>query len=175
MATGYINLFPGGVAPDGSGTGNNTAALSYEISGGTQATNSPKVTQMKLLFDATTDEHWLFSLLLPGDYASGGTLRGEFKMTSATTGNIQMKASQVTTADAASDTNKIFETVTTTGAVAVPGTAGIIKEFTITLTTTGMAANEKCVLFIGRDPDDANDTATGDLELIALNLEYTTV
>src|SRR3972149_8831079 len=103
MGTGTLNLFPGGIAPDGSGTGNNTAALSYEVSTGTQTTNTPKATQLKLLFDGTTDEHWLFGFLIPGDYLSGGTLRGVVKFTSATSGNAIMKAGQVTTVNDSTD------------------------------------------------------------------------
>lgn len=175
MATGYINLFPGGVAPDGSGSGNNTAALSYEVSTGTQTTNTPKATQLKLLFDGTTDEHWLFSLLLPGDYSSGGTLRGEVKFTSATSGNAIMKGGQVTTVtDSTDDDAVIFAAGDLSAAIAADITQGQTTAFTIALTTTNMAANDKCILFIGRDPDNASDTITTDLELLALNLEYTT-
>jgi len=175
MATGYINLFPGGVAPDGSGTGNNTAALSYEVSTGTQTSNTPKATQLKLLFDAATDEHWLFSFMLPGDYASGGTLRLKAKMTSATTGNVVMKAGQVTDIDSSTaDGSKVFAAGDVSAATAVPATAGQTFEITITLTTTDMAANRHCVIFIGRDADNVNDTATGDLELLSANFEYVT-
>ena len=97
MATGFIALFPGGIAPDGSGSGNNTAALSYEVSAAVQTTNTPKATQLKLLFDGATDEHWLFSFLLPGNYASGGTLRGKVKFTSAITGTATRSKPTATT------------------------------------------------------------------------------
>lgn len=175
MATGFLNLFPGGLAPDGSGTGNNTAALSYEVSGAAQTANTPKVTQLKLLFDGATDEHWLFSLLLPGDYASGGTLRGKVKFTSAVTGNAIMKASQKATIDSSTDDDALaFVAAVLSAAIAAPATQGQVVEFTVALTTTDMAANRKCVIFIGRDPDNASDTITTDLELLALNFEYTT-
>lgn len=176
MATGFISLFPGGTAPDGSGAGNNTAALSYEVSAGVQATNTPKAMQLKLLFDAATDEHWMFAFLLPGDYASGGTLRGAFKMTSAQAAgaDVQWKGSQVTTADAATDVNKIFETAVTALVSVASDAAGLLRNFIIALTTTGMAANRKCVVFIGRDADAVADDAAGDAELVVLTLEYVT-
>ena len=175
MATGYIFLFPGGVATDGSGTGNNTAALSYEVSAATQTTNTPKVTQLKLLFDGATDEHWMFSFLIAGDYSSGGTLRGEVKFTSATTGNAIMKGGQVTTVtDSTDDDALTFAAGDVSAAVAADATQGQTTPFTIALTTTSMLANDKCVVFIGRDPDNASDTITTDLELLALTLEYTT-
>ena len=175
MATGYINLFPGGIAPDGSGSGNNTAALSYEVSAAAQTSNTPKVTQLKLLFDGTTDEHWLFCFLLPGDYASGGTLRGIVKFTSATTGTAIMKGGQVTSVDSSTDDDAlVFVAADVSASISAPGTQGQTIGFTITLTATNMAVARKCVIFIGRDPDNASDTITTDLELLVLNLEYTT-
>ncbi|MGD9714927.1 MAG: hypothetical protein AB7V46_23130, partial [Thermomicrobiales bacterium] len=134
------------------------------------------VAQQKLLFDGgSTDEYWLFSFQLPADYGSGGTLRGIFKMTSANSGNISMSGSIVCSANTSSDDDGLaYNTVATTGAVSVPGTQGQTKEFTLALTTTGMAAQRSCKAFIGRDASDTtNDTATGDLELVNLNLEYT--
>lgn len=173
MATGYYTLFPGGIAPDGSGSGNNTAALSYEVSGATQTTLTPKTSQLKLLFDASTDEHWMFSFLTPGDYASGGTLRGILKMTSATTGTTGMKGGQVTTVDASTDDDALaFAAADLSASITVPGTQGQTVPFTVALTTTNMAANRKCVMFIGRHA--AGDSATGDAELLGLNFEYTT-
>jgi hypothetical protein len=169
---GIYTLFPGGTGPDNTGTGNNSAALTYEVSTGTQTTNTPKATQLKLLFDAATDSHWMFSLIIPSTYVSGGTLRGKFKMASATSGNIIMKASQITVSDTAQDNASVFPAPASSGAVAVPGTAGAIAQFTITLPTTNFSPNRKCVIFIGRDADDAGDTATGNLELTNLNFEY---
>ena len=175
MPTGYIILFPGGIAPDGTGTGNNTAALSYEVSAATQTTNTPKATQLKLLFDGTTDEHWLFSFLTPGDYSSGGTLRGTVKFTSATTGAAIMKGGQSTSVDSSTDDDALtFAAGDLSASISAPGTQGQTIGFTIALTTTNMAVNRKIVVFIGRDPDHASDTITTDLELLALNFEYTT-
>jgi hypothetical protein len=176
MATGYLQLFPGGTGPDASAS-SATAAMSYDASTTVGSGNVPKVGSIKLLFDATADEHWFFSLFLPGDYASGGTLRGKFKMTSATTGNVVWKGSQGSTIDSSTDDDALtLVTPTGSGQVSVPATQGQVKEFTITLTTTNMAANRRCVLMIGRDADStlATDDATGDAELLNLLFEYTT-
>ena len=175
MATGYILLFPGGTAPDGTGSVNNTSALSYEVSTGTQTTNTPKRSILKLLFDGTTDEHWLFSLLNPGDYASGGTLRGKVKFTSATSGTAIMKGGQVSTIDSSTDDDAaVYAAADLSASITAPGTQGQTVEFSIALTTTNMLANRHISLFIGRDPDHASDTITTDLELIDLNFEYVT-
>lgn len=175
MSVAYIQLFPGGCAPDGT-AGNATAAYSYETSTGTPPTNAPKVFQVKLLFDAATDEHWESQFLMPGDYASGGSLRGVFKMTSATSGNVKWKGAQCSTVDASTaDSAKVYDTVVTAANVAAPGTLGQTASFTMDLTMTSAAANRNCCVFIGRDADDGtNDTATGDAELLSLEFYYTT-
>lgn len=172
--TGYLSLFPGGVGSDGTGTINNAAALSYEVSVAGQTSNTPKATALKLLFDGTTDEHWMFSLLIPGDYSSGGTIRGEGKATSATTGNVIMKAGQVTSVDASSDDDALaFAAGDLSAAIAAPGVQGQTVPFTITLTTTNMAANRQCRIFVGRDADNASDTMNAtDFEVLSLNFEY---
>lgn len=174
--TAIVKLFPGGSATDGTGSGNNTAALSETVSTGTQTADSPKTTHLKLLFDGTTDEHWTFSLLLPNDYTSGGTLRGVVIFTSATTGVAGMKGSIVCSTNASTDNDAmVFNTVTYSSAISAPGTQGQSAPFTVALTTTGMAANRHCNGFIGRDADNtggAADDITTDLELESLNLEY---
>lgn len=172
--TGYIVLFPGGVGPDNTGSGNNSAALSMDVSTGTQTTNTPKATALKLLFDGATDEHWTFSLQTPGDYVSGGTLRGHVKFTSATTGTAVMKAGQVSTTDSSTDDDAtVFVAADVSGSISAPGTQGQTVEFTIALTTTNMGAEKLLRVFIGRDPDNASDDIATDLELMDLNLEYT--
>ena len=175
MATGILNLFPGGVAPDNTGTGNATAALSYEVSAAAQTANTPKATQLKLLFDGATDEHWTFSFELPSDYASGGTLRGVVKFTTAVSGTAIMKAGQVSTINSSTDDDAlVYAAADLSASITAPATQGQTVEFTITLTTTNMAVNRKIAMFIGRDPDNASDTITTDLELLAINFEYTT-
>lgn len=172
MATAYLNLFPGGTAPDGSGTGNNTAALSYVVSTGAQTTNTPKATFLELLFDAATDEHWMFSFQMPGDYASGGTLRGKIKSATVSAGNAIMKAGISPSTGAVND--DLFNAGDLSSAVALPATAEQEVEFTIALTVTSVVANGRVVVFVGRDADNASDTATGDVKLTSLNFEYTT-
>lgn len=172
MATGRIIIFPGGFAPDGSGAGNNTAALSYEVSTGTQTVNTPKVTRHKLLFDFATDEHWMFQFKMPGDYVSGGTLRGQIGVNAVSPGNVIMKggASEST----GNRTDDVFLAADVSAAIAMPATANQGTEFTIGLTMTSIAANDEVILFVGRDANNASDTVNAnDVELTSLNLEYT--
>lgn len=171
MASGYVVLFPGGGAPDGSGTGNNTAALSYEVSTGSQTANTPKVTRYKLLFDPTTDEHWLFQFKMPGDYASGGTLRGQIGVAAVSPGNVIMKGG--ISESSGNRTDDVFLAGDVSAAVTMPGTANQGTEFTLALTMTNIVANDEVVVFLGRDADNASDTVNAnDVELTSLNFEY---
>ena len=172
MATGYVLLFPGGYGPDASGTGNNSAALDYLVSTGTQTTNTPKLSRLRLAFDSATDEHWMFELKMPGDYSSGGTFRGSVA-TAATTGNIIMKAG--IGESSGTNTDDVFLAADVSSAIAASGTANTEVEFTITLTMTSIAANDPVVLFIGRDADNSSDTVnSNDVYLYDLTMEYTT-
>jgi len=65
--------------------------------------------------------------------------------------------------------------VNTSSATAVPATAGYLDEISLALTNfdSGAAGDFLAVKF-SRDANHASDTATGDLELIAASLEFTT-
>ena len=174
MATSRILLpIPGGVAPDGSGTGNNPATPEKVVSSGTQTTNTPKLSYVRLLFDASTDEHWIWNFQLPTDWVSGGTLRLVWS-SKGTTNNVVWKGGVKSITPSSDDADAAIYVAGDLGtATAVPGTVGQNKETTITLTTTGFAAGEWLSVFVGRDADHASDTSTSDACLEALTLEYT--
>jgi hypothetical protein len=148
------------------------------ISSGT-VTNGPKPHELALVFgDGTVgDTHWTTSFMLPADYASGGTIRGVYRMATATSGTVVWKGSQRSLVNASTDDGAAaFATVTGTSALTVDATAAHSQEFSFALTTTSMAANRHCTVFIGRDADDtlATDNATGNAYLLSANLEYVT-
>lgn len=170
MATGHIPLFPGGVLPDGT-TNNLPADITYELLG----TATPKVTRIMAAFDAAADEHLLFEFILPSDWASGGTLRGKFKMAGAqgAATDVVWKASAAGVADGSAEPTTWNTEATATVSVANDA-ADVVREFSIALTTTNFAANRKVTIYLGRDADNAADDATGDAELTAMTFEYTT-
>ena len=173
MTVGRVRLFPGGHAPDGTGTGNDAASLIFEVSSA-QATNCPKVARYVLVFDPTTDQHWMFQDTLPGDYSSGGTLRGLIACPSVSPGNVIMKAG-ISFGDG-NRTDDDFEAADLSAAIAMSAIANELVEFTIALTMTGGSANEGFVIFIGRDADNILDTASSsNLHLTNLIFEYTQV
>lgn len=131
----------------------------------------------RILFDDTTDEiiHW--TLRMPQNYASAPVLKLQYSMASATTGNVIVacQVMAVSDGDAAAVDTDSYDTVNTSAATAVPATAGYMDEISLTLTNAdSLAAGDFAALKMSRDANNASDTATGDLELVAASLEYTT-
>ena len=175
MATGYIILpASGGVAP--SGLTNNIAAEQINVDSSGAATAAyPKVRYTELNFDQTTDEHWLYPILLPANYASGGLVRLKWGA-KVTSGNVIWKAGIMPAVDNSTDVDaSVFNAGDLSSALAVPTVVGrIAAATTIALTMTGAAANQFIVIFIGRDADNASDTAAGDATVYVASFEYTT-
>lgn len=176
MAVGRVSLpVEGGIAPDGTGTGNNPATPERFVSTGTQTTNTPKVSGVRLLFDQTTDEHWLWTETLPSDYGSGGTLKLKWGA-KVTTGNVVWKGGAEIIDDSSTDVDvTVFNAGDLGTATAVPGTVGQVKGVDVTLTMSGATAGELVYFFVGRDADNGSDTAAGDAVLEKVTFEYTTI
>ena len=178
MATGHVVLpIPGGIAPDGSGSGNNPARPSTLISGGTQTTNSSKVTLVGLLFlGATNDEHWAWQFNMPSNYASDGTLRLTWQLIGTSTNTVVWKAAAFCPIAGTTDTDGaagIYDTVVTASGTP-SATQGIQTQTTLTLTMTNAAASRYINIMVGRDQDNGSDTNTSDAFLVAATFEYTT-
>ena len=175
MSTGYVILpIPGGFAPDASGTGNNPATPEVMISSAAQTTNSAKVTRVWLLFDPATDEHWEWAFTLPGDYASGGTLRLTFSTKGTSTNAVIWKAAAAIQVTGTTDSDAaVFDTVVTVSGTP-SATQGVQTQVTVALTMTNAAANRPCVIMVGRDADNGSDTNANDACLQEVVFEYTT-
>lgn len=133
----------------------------------------------ELLFDGgSTNEPALWRFRMPENYASGLTAKLQWKMASATTGNVEfiVEVMAITPADAADADTPSYATSNVTGAIAVPGTAGHVKETSLALSNDdGLAPGDLVWLKVARNAaDTTDDTAAGDLELAAISLEYTT-
>lgn len=174
MATSRILLpIVGGVAPDGSGSGNAPARPEKVVSSGTQTTNSPKASYVHLLFDPTTDQHWMWSFELPGDYLSGGTLRLKYTNKGTSTNGVTWKGAAAVAISGTTDLDAIvFDTVVTANSTP-NATTGIPVEVTVALTMTNASANRQMVVMVGRDPDNASDTNASDMALVGATFEYT--
>lgn len=175
MATGHYPLaIPGGFAPDGSGSGNVPATPEPYISSGTQTSNSPKASGIWLLFDPSTDEHWMWSFTLPSDYASGGTLRLTWATKGTSTNPVYWKGATAIGVVGTTDWDAIVFDTVATGNGNAASTQGVTTQTTITLTMTNAAANRPIIIMVGRDADNASDTNANDACLIAATFEYTT-
>lgn len=125
-------------------------------------------------FDATTAESCYWSGVGPQGLTGALTLVITYLMASATTGGVAFDASleaitdgDTTDLDAAED----FDTVNTGTAAAVPGTAGQIDQVSVTLTNAdGLAAADLFRLKLTRAVANAADTATGDCQVLAVEL-----
>jgi hypothetical protein len=173
MATGTILLLPNAaVMPDGTAS-NLAPAMQRVKSSGT----APGVYLLQLAFDAAADEWCTWSFRCPADYASGPIVKIQYKMTSATTGAVVWDARLGTQGTGASTSlnAKVFASANTATPTVPATTAGKIGESSITMTNDdSMAVGDFAVLRVSRVGSSGSDTATGDAELIAVVLEYTT-
>ena len=132
----------------------------------------------KLLFDASSTESSLWQFRLPENYSSTPVLKIQYAMASATSGKVDFEADvmAVSDGDSADIDSASFDTVNeVSGGTTVPATAGHIDEVSISLSNAdSMVAGDLVAVRLHRDHDDADDTATGDAEVLAVSLEYTT-
>lgn len=174
MSTGTITL-PIGTANLPDGTSSN---LFPGITRVKSSASAPTPYFLQVNFDGTVKEQLMFSFRMPVNYASSPVLKLQFKMTAATTGTVVMEGrlAAVTPGDATDVDTKAFAASNASASTTVPATtAGKLGEISIALTNAdSLAAGDFVVLYVARLPADAGDTATSDLELVAISLEYTT-
>lgn len=128
-------------------------------------------------FDATADEACYFEGILPTHYAGGGlTVILVWAATSATTGVVRWDVAierHDTGTDLDADSFASDASVDGT----VPGTSGAPVYTSLTFTSgaamDSLAAGEHFRLRVNRDANHANDTATGDAELLAVHVKET--
>lgn len=145
------------------------------------ATNPPGVghvqSRMKLLFDDTTPEicRWVFRM--PSNYASAPVGKIQYAMASGVANEVEFEVSVMAVSDGDSqDLDADSFDTANSGSATVPGTAGYLDEISVTLSNAdSVAAGDWVCIMLARDADDAtNDDATGDAEVWAMSLEYTT-
>ena len=133
---------------------------------------------LQLAFDATTEEQCMWSFRMPADYASAPVLKVHVQdgVGDRERGRDRGPAGRgQSDADAQDVDAKAFAAANTSGTSTVPGTAGHMNEISLTLTNAdSVAAGDFVVVYLARDVAAAGDTATGDMEVIAVSLEFTT-
>ena len=128
-------------------------------------------------FDTTTQEAAIFTGIMPRNYAGGGvTVYIHAMLSSATSGTLGWDVSFERMSDATTDLDAdSFATAQTVTAATVPGTSGIVLVLNVAITDganmDSVAAGESFRLRIRRDV--SNDTASGDAELICVEVKET--
>jgi len=128
-------------------------------------------------FDAATNESAVFSAVMPRSYGAGGiTVYIHYAMSSATSGNIDWDIAFERIGDQQQDLDSDgFAAVNSVNNTTVPGTSGNVDIVTITFTNgadmDSIAVGEGFRLKITRDA--ASDTASGDAELLFLEIKET--
>lgn len=175
MATASIILLPGAaVFPDGS-TDNIAPALKRKKGVQTGA----DVHYLVLGFDGAgaVHESAYYTLPVPGDYASGGTLKlwGEINNTTGNVAVMQASVLAVTAADVDTIGQRAFSAAATVSITANTTEAErLLGPSSIALNMDSAAAGDIIVIRVFRDPAHASDTHTTDYDLVAAILEYTT-
>lgn len=129
---------------------------------------------LQLNFDAGQTEQAMWQFAMPSTYASDPVLQVIYKMASATTGDVRLSARLAAVSPgAAVDADAMAFGSDNLLTDTVPGTAGNLKRATIPLTNNdSVLAGDLVVLYVARLGADGADTAAGDLELVALVLDY---
>lgn len=127
-------------------------------------------------FDDTTVEELLSpQLVCPLAHTGAGTLKLDiwYRMNSATSGSVvwSAKVGAISDGDAFDTTTTEFGTTNASGGVAVPGTAKYVDKATITLTNDDdLEAGDLLRLQLERTSSNGSDTASGDAELLSVEL-----
>lgn len=176
MATGTILLPIGGAIPPDASASNAAPAIVRVKS----SASAPSAHFLQANFDPATDEMLWWSFRMPSDYASAPVLKVLFKLSSDTNTahNVRFEGrlAAVTSGDSTDVDAKALATTNSAGTT-IPGTAGYLKELSITLTNDdSLAAGDFAIVYLRRDADGTtgtDDSTTGDCEVVAVSLEYT--
>lgn len=128
-------------------------------------------------FDASTNESAIFGAVMPQHYGGGGvTVYIHYAMSSATSGDIDWDVAWERVGDQQQDIDAdSFAAVNSVDNTTVPATSGNVDVVSVAFTNgadmDSVAAGEYFRLQVTRDA--ASDTATGDAELIAVELRET--
>lgn len=128
-------------------------------------------------FDASTNETAIFSGVMPQHYGGGGvTVYIHYAMSSATSGDVDWDVAFERIGDQQQDIDSdSFAAVNSVDNTTVPGTSGLVDVVSVAFTDgadmDSVAAGEAFRLEVIRDA--ASDTASGDAELVAVEIRET--
>jgi len=141
------------------------------------ATFDTRNAHLVLDFDAATNESAVFSSIMPRLYAGGGlTVYIHYAMSSATSGDIDWDVAFERIGDQQQDIDSdSFAAVNSVDNTTVPGTSGLVDIVNVTFTDgadmDSVAVGESFRMKVTRDA--TSDTATGDAELVKVEIKET--
>ena len=141
------------------------------------ATLDTRNAHLTLDFDATTNEDAVFSSVMPRAYDGGGlTVYLHYAMSTATSGDIDWDVAFERIGDQQQDIDSDgFATVQSVDTTTVPGTSGFVDIVSIAFTDgaqmDSVAVGESFRIKVTRDA--TNDSATGDAELVKVEIKET--
>lgn len=141
------------------------------------ATLDTRNNHLVLDFDDTTNESAVFSGVMPRHYAGGGlTVYIHYAMTTAITGDVDWDVAFERVGDQQQDIDSDgFAAANSVDSTTVPGTSGLLDIVNITFTDgadmDSIAVGEAFRLKLNRDA--ASDTASGDAEILAIEIKET--
>lgn len=119
------------------------------------------------LLDDTTTEGVVGVKLMPTDYGSGNiTIKTNFSMVSATSGNVKI---HIRCKSVANGGDMTAAGTSQEDTVSVPATAGLRKSYTQSVTFTTAGSGDLICVAVRR----VTSTATGDMRLYGVSIEYT--
>jgi hypothetical protein len=128
-------------------------------------------------FDASTNEDAVFSAVMPQNYDGGGvTVYIHYAMSSATSGDVDWDVCFERIGDQQQDLDSdSFAAVNSVDNTTVPGTSGLVDIVSVAFTDgadmDSVAAGEGFRVKVTRDA--SSDTASGDAELVFLEIRET--
>lgn len=157
-----------------------TSQINLPLLGGVRDTTNPPGmgwvgSRPYLLFDGTTDELITWSFRMPGDYASGLTVKWQYSMVSAITNKVAIRVQIMTASDGDNIDTNGYDTLEKCADVTVPGTAGLMDEISFAITNLdGLLAGDYISIQLGRENGTTGTNASADMEVWAIALTYTT-
>lgn len=170
MATNSILLPIGSALPPDGSTGNLTPGIVRLKS----SAAAPAPFDVEGVFDET-DKGLMFSFRMPTDFASSPVLKIQYRMLTATSGNVFLsgRIAAVTPGDAQNVSAKAFA-ADNTFADAVPGTVDRLAEASIALSNAdSLSPGDDVNLRVARLGGNVSDTASGIMRMRKITLEYT--
>lgn len=153
-----------------------TRAILTPYSAEFPATNFPQLMLANyrpvLAFDASTNETCYWTFIIPQGWTGTVTAIISYIMASATSGDVDIDVAieSITDADAVDlDATTSFDSANSTDNTTVPGTAGYLDQISVTLTNQDSATAGDYVR-ISLTRDATNDTATGDMYILAVEI-----